>query len=115
MVLKSIQICLVYTKQIAVAITTAITRQHHYYSPPQPPPLLLLLLLYRSVPATASIVSGLSRRALNVTTCLNLLVLNSRIFMDLTVIENGAENGDPEIEQSLYLGKIPNMIIKRSC
>ena len=68
-----------------------------------------------SVVATASVVSGLSRRTLNVTTCLNLLVLNSRIFIDLTVIENGAENGDPEIEQSLYLGKIPNMIIKRSC
>lgn len=68
-----------------------------------------------SVVATASVVSGLSRRTLNVTICLNLLVLNSRIFMDLIVIENGAENGDPEIEQSLYLGKIPNMIIKRSC
>ena len=35
--------------------------------------------------------------------------------MDLTVIENDAENGYHEIEQSLYLGKIPNMIIKRSC
>lgn len=80
------------------------------------PPAPLLLRTTTTTIATATAPSRtLSRRTLNVTTCLNLLVLNSRIFMDLTVIENGAENGDPEIEQSLYLGKIPNMIIKRSC